>query len=123
MIPKKLIIFFALVIGGIGYLLKDRSLEEFQTEETRKGSEAKRRLEEQKKKELEKEKRGYRFDPNTCVTNDKDGWEFTKILAIGDKKYRIIDCHKFKGCTEQKDISWTDIDYEFRHGRIIKCSR
>lgn len=123
MIPKKLIIFFALVLGGIAYLLKGRSLNELQSGEIRQKAMKEKMVVAEKEAEKERIEKGYQYEAGTCLTNDKDGWEFTKILAIGDKTYRLIDCHKYKGCTEQKDVSWTDIDYEFRHGRKIKCTR
>lgn len=138
MIPKKLIVFGLLVFAGLAYLLKDQGLDKLQSKdvqqrlETSKKMKEKRALEAQgiteeqaKKQKLQEEadKRGYRFLPGQCITNRKDGWEFTKILGIGDRTYKIIDCHKYKGCTEQKELSWTDIEFEYRSGRIIPCSR
>lgn len=131
MIPKKIIFVGLLIIGAIAFFLKDRSLIEFQSETVQremKGRDKSRTSEDPEKEKEEKMKedaknRGYRFLVGQCVTNRKDGWEYTKILYVGDHVYRIIDCHKYKGCTEQKDISWSDIEVEYRQGRVIPCSR
>lgn len=131
MIPKKLIFFAALVLGGIAYLLKDKSLNDIQPAETRRYVEKKEQLKKLRKdpQALEKEEkakakeRGYQYLVGECLTNHKDGWEFTKILAIGERTYRIVDCHKYKGCTEQQDVDWAEIEYEYKHGRKIACSR
>ena len=134
MIPKKLIFFAALLLGGIAYLLKDKSLGVFQSKAVQKDMAVRKAVKEKKEykspEQIKKEKavadakaKGYRFLPGQCISNREDGWEFTKILGIGDGTYKIIDCHKYKGCTEQKELPWSDIEFEYRTGRLIKCSR
>ncbi len=149
MIPKKILFFGLLVLAGVGFLLKDMRLSKLQSEDLQK--ELKRKEEARKvtssskpgvgkniggaenvpsaeEQALAQEKRkaaerGYRFLPGECVTNRKDGWEFTKILGIGEETYKIIDCHKYKGCTEQTEVSWRDLEFEYRAGNVIPCSR
>ncbi|GEM_PF-2301307 len=131
MIPKKLIFFAALILGGLAYFLKDKSLNDFQSADVQ--ADLKKREEIKKLKAdplaLEKEKlakakeRGHKYLAGICLSKQKDGWEFTKILGVGERTYRIIDCHKYKGCTEQQDVPWTEIEFEYRHGVEVPCSR
>jgi hypothetical protein len=138
MIPKKLIFFGLLVFGGLAYFLKDQGLNKLQPKAVQEdikareaakegrtylGAEEEKKLEAKKALEEDAKKRGYRFLPGQCVSNREDGWEFTKILGVGDGTYKLIDCHKYKGCTEQKELPWTDIEFEYRKGRLIECSR
>lgn len=141
MVPKKMILFGLLVLLGVGYLLKDANLNKLQSEDMQKHLRDKEKaravtadnpdgdpnLVDQEdplvKAKKEAQEKGYRFLPGQCVSNRADGWEFTKILGIGKETYKIIDCHKYKGCTEEKEISWQDIEFEYRQGRLVPCSR
>jgi hypothetical protein len=149
MIPKKILLFGLLVLAGVGFLLKDMRLSNLQSKDLQK--ELKRKEEARKittsspkgegntigdasdnmspeEKALAKEKqlateRGYRFIPGECISNRSDGWEFTKIVGLGEETYKIIDCHKYKGCTQQTEVSWRDLEFEYRAGKVIPCSR
>lgn len=141
MIPKKMILFGLLVLLGVGYLLKDANLNKLQSEDMQRHLKRKEKaravtadnpngdpnLVDQEdpmvKAKKEAEEKGYRFLPSQCVTNRSDGWEFTKILGVGEGTYKIIDCHKYKGCTEEKEIRWQDIEFEYRQGRVFDCPR
>ena len=124
MIPKKIIFFGLLIIGGLAYILKDRDISEIQSDPrvNRAGRQAKAQKDAEEAR-MEKTKRGNKYVKGECLTNTKDGWEITKILAVGENVYTIIDCHKYKGCTEQKDLPWHQIEFEYRSGRTIKCPR
>lgn len=134
MFPKKLVFIALLIIGGIFYFLQGSSINMLQSKDIQKrqkfkeerharerGEEIKKSAEQQRIEDAKA--KGHRFLQGQCVSNRDDGWEFTKILAVGDRVYTIIDCHKYKGCTEQKDISWSDIEFEYRAGTLIPCSR
>lgn len=134
MIPKKLIFFGILLFVGAAYLLKDKGLDSLQSKSVQKNLKARKKTKEARAPETEAElklqamkedakEKGYRFLPGQCVSNRTDGWEFTKILGIGDGTYKIIDCHKYKGCTEQKELSWSDIEFEYRSGHLVECTR
>lgn len=124
MLPKKIIFFGLLIIGGIAYLLKDRDISEIQNDPNiGKAHFEKKKREAEANDRMEKTKRGNKYIVGECLTNQENGWEITKILAVGENVYTIIDCHKYKGCTEQKDLPWHQIEFEYRNGRTIKCPR
>lgn len=146
MLPKKLIIFGLLVIAGVGYLLKNKSVNMLQPKDLQKELELKAKKRALKKQgisdtsnmDLDKvdvngepkapaeddpRKLGNKFIVGQCLTNRDDGWEFTKILGVGPRVYKIIDCHKYKGCSMPSEVSWAQIEFEYRSGKIIECSR
>ena len=124
MIPKKIIFVGLLIIGGLAFLLKDRHISEIQNDpDLGKAHRNSKRAEEFAKERMEKTKRGNKYIVGECLTNQDNGWEIIKILAVGENVYTIIDCHKYKGCTEQKDVPWHQIEFEYRNGRTIKCPR
>jgi hypothetical protein len=124
MIPKKIIFFGLLIVGGVAYFLQGRDISEIQGDpnigKAHRREKAAKAAEEVR---AEKTKRGNKYITGECLTNREDAWEITKILAVGDNVYTIIDCHKYKGCTEQKDLPWHQIEFEYRRGRVVKCPR
>ena len=120
MIPKKIIFFGLLIIGGLAYFLKDRKISDIQNDPRSNKVAIEKKAEEVR---AEKTKSGNKYIAGECLTNREDAWEITKILAVGKNVYTIIDCHKYKGCTEQKDLPWHQIEFEYRSGRTIKCPR
>ena len=131
MFPKKIVFFGVLVFAGLAYLLKDKSLSQLQSGETRKYEERKienKKLREdpnykEKEAKAKAQERGFKFLPKECYTNNKKGWEFVKILAAESGSYKVVFCHKYKGCTEQQSIPFMDLEYEFKRATKIKCSR
>lgn len=147
MIPKKLIFIAILIFAGAAYFLKGQSLRNLQSPDLQREMIRKEKVKELNakglqnvtKKELDAmvnaeltgqkvedpRKSGNKFLKDQCVTNREDGWEFTKILDVMEmeRSYRIIDCHKYKGCTEPKVFPFHEIEFEYRTGRIITCSR
>lgn len=142
MIPKKLIYFGLFVVAVVGYLLKDKSVNMLQPKEVQRELELKEKKRALKKqgitdtskmdlstitpsgeKKDDPRKQGNKYVAGNCLTNRKDAWEFTKILAVGPRVYKIIDCHKYKGCSMPKELPWSQIEFEYRSGKIIPCSR
>lgn len=112
-----------LIIGGIAYFLKDADVQDLQSDTVKPF--AKRTMGRKNNSGTDKEEKdlGNRFKEGECISNRDDGWEYTKIISVGDHVYRVIDCHKFKGCTEQNDVSWSQIEFEYRRGSVIPCRK
>lgn len=142
MLPKKLFIFGLIVVAIVGYLLKGKSLSMLQSKEVQQEMDIKAKKRALKKQgitdtskmdlsKIDKDgevkddprKQGNKFIEGDCITNRADGWEFTKILAVGPRVYKLIDCHKYKGCSMPQELPWSQIEFEYRSGKVIPCSR
>ncbi len=124
MIPKKILFFSLLIIGGLAYFLKDKDLSDIQNDPSlNRGLREKRAADKAKEARDKLTKNGNKYVAGECLTLRKDAWEITKILAVGERVYTVVDCHKYKGCTENQDLPWHQIEFEYRSGRIIDCPR
>ena len=136
MLPKKLLVFGLLLLVGINYLMKKNRQKQNQSKgqskqvkkSPKKSKESKESKESIKVSDSEREeltKEGNKYIVGDCISVHKDGWEYTEILKVekSDKTYNIVDCHKYKGCSEPSDVSWQEIENEYKQGRLVSCQK
>jgi len=130
MLPKKLLVFGLLLLVGINYLMKKNRQKQNQSKgqskqvkKSPKKSKESIKVSDSEREELTKE--GNKYIVGDCISVHKDGWEYTEILKVekSDKTYNIVDCHKYKGCSEPSDVSWQEIENEYKQGRLVSCQK
>ncbi len=116
----KMIIFGGLfIIGLAAYFLQGKDLSDLQP-----SSVGQPKVEKfvEEKKEIEKKPGDPLYGVGDCLTKRKDGWEFTKILGVADRMYKVVNCHKYKGCGRTTEIPTYQIEFEYKKtGRKMPC--
>jgi len=90
----KIAMFALLVLGGLMYYLKDKSLETI----------TKSKSELVKEGVVAKPEKG-EFEPKwkygNCIFENDKSWDYEKILFASKEEYKFVICRKFKGCTTE----------------------
>jgi len=90
----KIAFFALLVLGGLMYYLKDKSLDTI----------TKSKTELVKEGVLTRPGEG-EFVPKwkfgDCIFENEKSWDYEKILFASKEEYKFVICRKFKGCTTE----------------------